>query len=71
MTYHSKYCLPELDIDLIKKEGCYKIEGPSGFTERCYCHSELCNTSSRINPSVFVSVTVLVGVLWTALSDWF
>ncbi|XP_064599916.1 uncharacterized protein LOC135466398 [Liolophura sinensis] len=71
MTYHSKYCLPELDLDLIKDEGCYKINGPDGFTERCYCHSELCNASSRMNSSVVVPVTVLVGVLWTALAHWF
>jgi len=42
----SKLCFSEGNR-YIKPEGCYKQQNNGGYTERCFCYSENCNSSAH------------------------
>lgn len=39
----SKYCAFQRNSQGLREEGCYYQQNNGGYTERCYCYTDLCN----------------------------
>ncbi|XP_041367572.1 uncharacterized protein LOC121382131 [Gigantopelta aegis] len=46
----SRYCIREVSSALYRDEGCYKHPNNGGYTERCYCYSNNCNSGMTLRP---------------------